>query len=224
MALDYDAFDGAGAGLFSGPLLNKARRMGQLTPPVAARKQSPDDARSVTAMIFSLFRKSTATEAVYAVYSAIVAQSRRPVFYAEWAVPDSVTGRFDMICLHLALVFRRLRSSRKDVIDFSQALFDLFFRDMDRSLREMGVGDLGVPKKIQKMGNVFYGLLAKLNEAIDAGDRDAVRTVVLRNVYDNVETAAAGRLTDYLFDEAARLSTLTVEDILSGRLEAEVAA
>jgi cytochrome b pre-mRNA-processing protein 3 len=61
-------------------------------------------------MILSLFRKNTATEAVYAVYRAIVAQSRQPVFYAQWGVPDTVTGRFDMISLHMALLFRRLRA------------------------------------------------------------------------------------------------------------------
>ena len=108
--------------------------------------------------------------------------------------------------------------------DFSQALFDLFFRDMDRSLREMGVGDLGVPKKIQKMGNAFYGLLAKLNEAIDANDRDAVRAVLVRNVYESGEAAEADQLTAYLFDEAARLDLLPLNDILAGRVGAEAAA
>ena len=84
-------------------------------------------------MIFNLFRKNTATEPVLAVYSAIVAQSRQPVFYAEWLVPDTVTGRFDMISLHMALLFRRLRSESGPQKEFSQAVFDLFFKDMDRS-------------------------------------------------------------------------------------------
>ena len=61
-------------------------------------------------MIFNLFRKNTATEPVYAVYNAIVAQSRQSRFYADWLVPDTVTGRFDMISLHMALLFRRLRA------------------------------------------------------------------------------------------------------------------
>ena len=102
-------------------------------------------------MILNLFRKNPASDAVYAVYSAIVAQSRQPVFYADWGVPDTVTGRFDMISLHMSLVFRRLRNEKLPGADFSQALFDLFFKDMDRSLREMGAGDLAVPKKVRKM-------------------------------------------------------------------------
>src|ERR1700761_506939 len=110
----------------------------------------------VLSMVLSLFRKTAATDHVFDVYSAIVAQSRQPRFYAEWGVPDTVTGRFDMISLHLALVLRRLGTER-DAKVFSQALFDLFFKDMDRSLREMGAGDLAVPKKIRKMGEIFYG-------------------------------------------------------------------
>ena len=81
-------------------------------------------------MILGLFRKTVDTEAVYAVYSAIVAQSRQQRFYADWGVPDTVTGRFDMICLHLALLFGRLRSDGREAAEFSQAVFDLFFRDM----------------------------------------------------------------------------------------------
>jgi cytochrome b pre-mRNA-processing protein 3 len=170
-------------------------------------------------MILGLFRKNTATEAVYAVYRAIVAQSRHPRFYAEWAVPDTVTGRFDMICLHLALLFRRLRSESKEVRDFSQAVFDLFFKDMDRSLREMGAGDMAVPKKIRNMGNIFYGLLANLNEAMDRNDSAAVEAVLARNLFDADADAPVGELAAYLFAEAARLEAQPLEAIIAGRIE-----
>lgn len=175
-------------------------------------------------MILGLFRKNPATEAVYAVYRAIVAQSRRPRFYAEWGVPDTVTGRFDMICLHMALLFRRLRSERKEVRDFSQAVFDLFFKDMDRSLREMGAGDLAVPKKIRKMGNIFYGLLTNLNEAIDRNDTEAVQAVLARNLFEPEAAAAVGKLADYLFAAAARLDAQPLAAIVAGRIELGEAA
>jgi cytochrome b pre-mRNA-processing protein 3 len=175
-------------------------------------------------MILNLFRKPTATEAVFAVYSAIVAQSRQTRFYADWGVPDTVTGRFDMISLHLALVFRRLRSESKPVRDFSQAVFDLFFKDMDRSLREMGAGDLAVPKKIQKMGNLFYGLLASLAEALDSNDLKAVEAVLVRNVFDNQPAAGAEALARYLMAEAQALATQPAGGIVSGKLDLGVAA
>ena len=175
-------------------------------------------------MIFGLFRKSPATSAVYAVYSGIVAQSRQPRFYAEWDVPDTVTGRFDMISIHLALLFGRLRAEGPEASRFAQAVFDLFFMDMDRSLREMGVTDLGVPKKIQKMGSVFYPLLANLNEAIETRDAAQVEAVLARNIYEEADTYGAAQLAAYLIAEAGRIATVPVSEIVSGRFETGVAA
>ncbi len=169
-------------------------------------------------MIFNLFRKNTATEPVLAVYSAIVAQSRQPVFYAEWLVPDTVTGRFDMISLHMALLFRRLRSETGPGKDFSQAVFDLFFRDMDRSLREMGVGDLGVPKRIQKMGNIFFGLLAALNEPMDRNDLPGLEAVLSRNIFDGGAGEHVRALAQYLLDQDRALLSKPAGDIVAGRI------
>lgn len=168
-------------------------------------------------MIPSLFRKNSATNAVYGVYNAIVAQSRQLVFYAEWGVPDTVTGRFDMISLHMALVFRRMRGtepSRK----FSQAVFDLFFKDMDRSLREMGVGDLGVPKRIQKMGNLFFGLLAAINEAMDRNDREALALVLSRNLFEGGELDHSRTLADYMIEQDKTLAAQPPAEISAGNI------
>lgn len=175
-------------------------------------------------MIMSLFRKNTATEPVYAVYKSIVAQSRQPVFYAQWGVPDTVTGRFDMISLHMALLFRRLRHGPKEAKDFSQAVFDLFFKDMDRSLREMGAGDLAVPKKIQKMGNIFFGLLAAMNDALDNHDQEKLTQVIARNIFDGTETENARALAAYIAARDAELASQPVESITSGTIRFEVAA
>ncbi len=175
-------------------------------------------------MILSLFRKNTATEPVYAVYSAIVAQSRQPRFYAEWQVPDTVTGRFDMISLHLALLFRRLRAETGEQKEFSQAVFDLFFKDMDRSLREMGVGDLGVPKRIQKMGNIFFGLLAAMSEAMDRNDAEALQAVLSRNIFDGATGPHVAALADYLLAEDKALGAQPSTAITQGALNFEAAA
>ena len=169
-------------------------------------------------MVLSLFRKKTATEPVFAVYSAIVAQSRQPRFYAEWGVPDTVTGRFDMISLHLALLFRRLRAEGASAHAFSQAVFDLFFKDMDRSLREMGAGDLAVPKKIKKMGNLFFGLLASLDEALGSNDPAAVETVLLRNIYGEGGSPFARQLAEYLIAESGVLAGQPVDAIIAGHI------
>ncbi len=114
-----------------------------------------------------------------------------------------------MISLHLALLFRRMRAEKPAGAEFSQAVFDLFFKDMDRSLREMGVSDLGVPKKIQKMGNLFFGLMTKLNEAMDRDDLPGVEAVLKRNVFDDAEGAHVADLADYLFAQYDRMAGAT---------------
>lgn len=169
-------------------------------------------------MILSLFRKTKFSEPVYAVYNAIVAQSRRPVFYAEWGASDTMTGRFDMISLHAALVFRRLRSSEKLTRDFSQNVFDCFFKDMDRSLREMGVGDLSVGKRIEKMGSLFYGMLTNLSSALGTGDRDAVIGFVSRNFHDGQVHPEADKFADYILLCDDLLATQSIEDIMAGKV------
>ena len=175
-------------------------------------------------MILSLFRKNPVREPVYAVYRSIVAQSRQPRFYADWGVPDTVTGRFDMISLHLALLFRRLRTEDAQARAFSQSVFDLFFKDMDGSLRELGAGDLAVPKKIQKMGGLFYGLLQNVAEALDGGDTDTLTGVLVRNVYGGAENPAARELALYLSAESQRIERVPTTRIVSGSLETEAAA
>ena len=166
--------------------------------------------------MLNLFKKSPDPEAVLAVYRAIVAQSRQPVFYAEWSVPDTVTGRFDVLSLHMALVFRRLAGAGKPAADFAQALFDLFFKDMDRNLREMGAGDLAVPKKIQNMGNLFYGLMTNLNEAMERGDRTGAEAVLQRNLFAGVAGTNVAALYDYTEAEYAKLKLQTVEAVIGG--------
>jgi len=175
-------------------------------------------------MVLNLFRKNPATEAVYAVYRAIVAQSRQPVFYAEWGVPDTVTGRFDMISLHMGLVFQRLKGEGGKTAEFGQALFDLFFKDMDRSLREMGAGDLAVPKKVRKMTELFYALMTGINEAIERGDQPGVEAVLRRNVFAEGDATHADALAGYLMTQHTALLAQPVATITGGHLDMAVAA
>jgi cytochrome b pre-mRNA-processing protein 3 len=169
-------------------------------------------------MILPLFGKPRPAVPVEAVYNAIVAQSRHPRFYAKWGVPDTVTGRFDMISLHMGLVLRRLRGHGRRTDKFAQDLFDLFFLDMDRSLREMGVGDTTVPKRVEKMGSLFYGMLGKLTEALDAGESETLRAAIARNIYEGGKHDGATRLAAYVEERALELAAHDVGLILNGKL------
>src|SRR5690606_2801593 len=94
-----------------------------------------------------------------------------------------------------------------------------FFADMDRSLREMGVTDMGVPKKIQKMGNIFFGLLAAIDAPMKFQNRDGVRAALSRNIYDAAEPDGAGHLADYVMMQDAHLATQKADEIMAGRIE-----
>jgi cytochrome b pre-mRNA-processing protein 3 len=116
--------------------------------------------------------------ATAALYSACVAAARQPVFYAAYGVPDSVDGRFDLLLLHVTLVMLRLND-----IDANQQLFDLMFADMDRSLREMGVGDMSIGKKMKPMLAGFYGRAKTYRAALAEIDDQALESALARNLY-----------------------------------------
>ena len=119
---------------------------------------------------FNHFRKprTPLRGTIEAIYGMIVTQAREPLFYRDFGVPDTVNGRFDLLLLHLWLVLRRLKSVEGGAA-LSQALFDHFCNDMDDNLREMGVGDLTVPKRMQAFGEAFYGRTAAYDLALTEG-------------------------------------------------------
>lgn len=169
-------------------------------------------------MILGLFRRRS-RDAEHRAYCEIVAQARQPVFYSDLLVPDTVDGRFDLIVAHAVLFFRRLRTEGGGTAGFSQTVFDLFFQDMDASLREMGVSDQRVPKKVKVMGEAFYGRADAYIPAIDAGDADALALALGRNVYpDTSEPVAQLRLAHYFLAAADSLAAQPVGDLTQGEI------
>lgn len=149
-------------------------------------------------------------------YVAIVAAARHDVFYADWLVPDTVDGRFDMITLHMFLVLDRLKGSEAR---FRQDLVDEFFRDMDRSLREMGVGDLSVGKKVRKMAEAFYGRIAAYDKALAAGDDASLEQAIARNVFpEGAPEGSVKHLANHIYLARQYLVDQNAADIAAGRL------
>jgi cytochrome b pre-mRNA-processing protein 3 len=134
-------------------------------------------------MIFQVFRRGPRRRTIDALYGAIVAQARQPAFYRDFGVPDTVEGRFEMIVLHVALFYRRVRTEPGDLRALGQGVFDSFCRDLDHTLREMGVGDLAVPKRMKGLGEAFYGRAQSYDRALAAGDRAALAGALARNVF-----------------------------------------
>jgi cytochrome b pre-mRNA-processing protein 3 len=155
---------------------------------------------------FNHFRKPRLAPrgTIEAIYGMIVTQAREPLFYRDFAVPDTVNGRFDLLLLHLWMVLRHLRTLPQGA-DLSQALFDHFCADMDANLREMAVGDLAVPKKMQKVGEAFYGRAAAYDMALTDSD-EALALAISRNVLDGGHIEQARRLAAYAQGAMASLA------------------
>lgn len=154
---------------------------------------------------FNRFRNPTAPRGtIEAIYGMIVAQAREPAFYAGLHVRDTVNGRFDMLILHLWLVLRRLQAVDGGS-NLSQALFDRFCADMDDNLREMGVGDLTVPKRMQAFGEAFYGRSSAYDLAFEAGD-EALAQALSKNVFNGEHADSAKALALYVRKASAALA------------------
>jgi cytochrome b pre-mRNA-processing protein 3 len=143
---------------------------------------------------FNQFRKPRTPPrgTIEAIYGMIVTQAREPFFYRDLSVPDTVNGRFDLLVLHLWVVLRRLKSVEGQM-GLAQALFDRFCDDMDDNLREMGVGDLTVPKRMQAFGEAFYGRTAAYDLALSAGI-EPLAQALCKNIFNGGEIENARRL------------------------------
>ena len=169
-------------------------------------------------MILSVFRRHNSTPTIDALYGAIVAQARLPTFYLAYGIPDTRDARFDLIVLHQILLARRLAREGDRGRAFSQDVFDLFCRDMDANLREMGVGDLAVPKEMQRMAEAFYGRAEAYDRALAQTGDEALAAALARNVFGRADAAGARRLATYVRRAEAELAAGAGAGLAEGRL------
>jgi cytochrome b pre-mRNA-processing protein 3 len=149
-------------------------------------------------MIFRWFAPTSRERSIPCLYGAIVAQARRPAFYQLYRVPDTGTGRLEMIMLHLILVLRHFAQLDDGSRNLGQGLFDHFCSDMDDNMREMGVGDLAVPRKMRRIGNAFYGRQGLYGSALACPGNADLTAAITRHIYGGcAELDGAGRLARY---------------------------
>ncbi|MEM9234279.1 MAG: ubiquinol-cytochrome C chaperone family protein, partial [Pseudomonadota bacterium] len=146
----------------------------------------------------------------------IAEAARNPVFYEAYHVPDTVEGRFDMIVLHMVPALERMRPHDSDGL-YGQALFDAMVSNLDDNLREMGVGDTRVGKRVREFAEVFYGRAKVYREALEADDQAALTDAVGRNVYGDPVAPHAAALADYL-RESAQMGEDDLESLQTGQL------
>jgi cytochrome b pre-mRNA-processing protein 3 len=164
--------------------------------------------------------KRTRRRLVEELYYRIVAQARQPVFYRDYLVPDTINGRFDMIILLTALIVRRLRaeSQSEDARALADGLFEVLFADMDRSLRELGVGDIRVGKKVKAMAKAYYGRSKAYDDALDG--KQPLEAALARNLYGEpgAEDGApeVSALAAYVRQTMRSLESHTLEALMVG--------
>ena len=155
--------------------------------------------------MFTLFKqRHERKKKAHELYEVIRVRARAPVFYTEYGVPDNLDGRFELLSLHCFIMMSRLQ--REGQKKQAQDLFDVFFKSMDRSLREMGIGDMGIPKHMKRMMKGFNGRANNYYEAITSQDEEKLQNALIRNVYGTIEVVDKKQvlaLGQYIVDSLA---------------------
>jgi len=169
--------------------------------------------------MFTLFRTIPVRKAAELAYGRILGHAREPGFFTDGGVPDTVDGRFELICLHAFLYLHRLKREQPQAAALGQRLFDTMFADFDRSLREMGTGDLSVGREIKRMAQAFYGRVGAYESGL-AGDDSVLQPALARNLFGTAppDPALLDAMAGYVRREAARLNEQDAEDLLAGRV------
>lgn len=163
-------------------------------------------------MVLGLFRRNPRRDVIETLYQGIAAASREPLLYLDLGIPDTVEGRFEAVTLHIVLVLRRLRQLPPPADEVAQDLVDCFFCHLDASLRELAVGDLAVPKRMQTLAGAFNGRSRAYDEALNAGEGFALAETLGRNVVGNGEPAHD--LASYVRRSEADLAGLGLDGLL----------
>lgn len=173
-------------------------------------------------MVF-LRRNKKIKDAAYALFTEIVAQARRPHFYSDWCVADTLDGRFDVIILHVSLVVNRLEQDKdnKQMALLIRYLQEVLFENMDMSLREMGVGDMSIGKKVKVMADAYNGRLTAYNKAIRSDDvKRNFKSALIRNIYREQppENEILDKLISYVMAQVKCLKMQTVDDFILAKI------
>lgn len=164
-----------------------------------------------------LLKPSPIKAAGAALYQAAVSQARSPSLYAEGRAPDTREGRFELYTLHVILLIERLRGEGGAATETSQALFNAYLRGLDDAFRELGVGDLAVPKRMKSLGEAFYGRGRAYEQAFDSlPDRTTLAALVGRTLLAGVEAPDTEVLVDYILAARQALETQPLAALLAG--------
>jgi cytochrome b pre-mRNA-processing protein 3 len=171
--------------------------------------------------LISLSRSPSPRRIAPLLYGKLVAAARAPAFYRDLNVPDTIEGRYEMIALHAALLLRRVREDGRKQAALAQAVLDFMAADWDRSIRELGVGDLSVARYMKRLGEGFYGRASAYDETLLHSDESAVSEALLRNIYGGTDPGGQilAVFAAYVTSQARHLSGQPSEAIAAGQID-----
>jgi len=175
-------------------------------------------------MLQNLFRTRPRERLGQSLYESVVRQARTPAFYTRFGVADRIDARFELYTLHVLLLVMRLRDEGERGAEVGQDLFNTYVSALDHALRELGVGDVSVGKKMRKLGEALYGRMAAWEPLLRAGDAAALAGSLARNVYESEDVATGEALAAYAITSRARLAIQSFDAITNGPEWAETAA
>ena len=172
--------------------------------------------------MFRFLRRSPGADTIARLHAGLMRGARQPAFYSEFGVPDTLDGRFEMAALHGALLVRRLGRAEAPGPDVARDLTDAIFEGFDIALRETGVGDLTVPKRMKKLAQNYLGRLKAYDVGLDQSADGPISEAIARNVF-GVAGAHAGSpalpLARYMRAAEQRLGATSLDALLSGGAE-----
>lgn len=150
------------------------------------------------------------------IYKEIVASARQPMLFSDVGVPDTPLGRFESISAHMVLYLRRAKAAGLEAEETAQAVTEEFFQDVDYALRELGIGDTSVPKRMKKLAKMFYGRAVSYTDALDNGDVSALAAALTRNIMpENDNWPGAQMMAEYMLEKGDALTGLSDEMLWS---------
>ncbi len=169
-------------------------------------------------MINRLFKRKPTVGTPHQIYGGLMTHARNRVFYEHFGVPDSVMGRFDMLAMHVYMLTRRLAQENKPVArELSQDVFDLFVGDIERALRQIGIGDTTVPKRKKRLVHSFYAQIEDFDPLLETSDKSELANSVARRYFKDAENGNPSALADYMIETANHLNQISLDKFLAGK-------
>jgi cytochrome b pre-mRNA-processing protein 3 len=166
--------------------------------------------------LMGLFGRRSGNRAIVdRLHQAVVEAARCPAFYARWGVPDTLDGRFDCVTLHAVLLMQRMQALPKPADELANDVVDRLFLGFEEALRELGVGDVVIPKRMKTIAAAFLGRAKAYEEGMRSGDEEVLSAVLRRNLLGEQASLAQQRFwLDYLAQVSAALSQCDLDRII----------